>query len=172
MALYQNYKISGCHFLQASHNSAHHDSGQNTLWLWFHNISPLAFSADVEPILERCFQFYKTCPKHMWLEFANWGLHKSHYWDGAFSASLLLPCHLHSNSKILNSHMFIDDSMFGIEMQWLPNLHILLQFGTMLLLAQFGCVRCNEGLITMLSYCLALNLKILQWEEQIQTFVN
>jgi hypothetical protein len=40
----------------------------------------------------------------------------------------------------------------GNEMQWLPNLHMLCQFGTMLLLGQFGCVRCKEGLITMLSY--------------------
>jgi hypothetical protein len=65
MALYQNYKTSGCHFLQTSHNSARHDSGQNTLWLWFHNISPLAFSADVEPMLERCCQDVSNFIKHV-----------------------------------------------------------------------------------------------------------
>ncbi len=58
--LYQNYKTSGCHFLQASHNSA-----QNTLWLWFHNISPLAFSVDVEPMLERCCQDLSNFIKHV-----------------------------------------------------------------------------------------------------------
>jgi hypothetical protein len=65
MALYQNYKISGCHFLQASHLRAHHNSGQYTLWLWFHNFSPLAFPADVEPMLERCCQDLSNFIKHV-----------------------------------------------------------------------------------------------------------
>ncbi len=121
MALYQNYKISGCHFLQASHNSAHHDSGQNTLWLWFHNISPLAFSADVEPMLERCCQDVSNFIKHVQsicdlsLQIGvsiNLTIEMVHLVQVCF-----FPFHLHSNSKILNSHMFIDDSMFGNEMQ-------------------------------------------------------
>jgi hypothetical protein len=65
IALYKNYKISSCHFIQASNNSACHNSAQNILWLWFHNISPLAFSADVEPMLERCCQDLSNFIKHV-----------------------------------------------------------------------------------------------------------